>query len=110
MPKLTASDLALVKTETLRLTGTVGAVQFAPWIRTHAHKLGLGLRFLRQVPDQIELELRGQPALIDAMRWPAALDRRKSGWKTCSGIGCHSGRKVGLAGVGTVAECTLNEC
>ena len=73
MPKLTASEQALVRTETLQLTGTVGAVQFAPWIRTHAHKLGLGLRFLRQGPDQIELELRGQPALIDAMALACSL-------------------------------------
>lgn len=66
-----AQSLAL--SALVRLTGSVGAASFAPWIHAHGRKLGLGVQILSQTDARVEVAVSGQPALIEAMALACSL-------------------------------------
>ena len=62
-----------VSAEKMTIFGDVGAALFLPWIKRHAHKLGLKEHISYAGPDRIEMDITGPADLIDAMEMGCSL-------------------------------------
>lgn len=60
-------------TEHVVLCGQVGSVVFPTWIRRHAGRLGLEVRWLAQRAERLDMVLSGPPDLLDAMALACSL-------------------------------------
>ncbi|MEM6940089.1 MAG: acylphosphatase [Pseudomonadota bacterium] len=74
--------------QSLVIRGELGGETFVPWIERHSTRLGLSAHRVSTTAERIELEVEGQPDLIDALEmgcllgpidvWVSSIERSTS--------------------------------
>ncbi|MDS9467867.1 acylphosphatase [Paracoccus sp. MBLB3053] len=62
-----------ISVERFVIMGQLAPAAFRPWISRHAGRLGLGVTFLSETSERIDISVKGPPDLIDAMEMGCTL-------------------------------------